>query len=134
MEMSNSTRAVFFRQAAAAAPTSNIFSSPLLLRRLTLFSLPSLHLNHHPNPTGVSLAPARRPATSTSPSTGSRSPLTVEANAKTCLGCTKRGTRRRATRTSGFRARMATPTGRGVLKARRKKGRKVLCTKTLYKK
>jgi ribosomal protein L34 len=29
---------------------------------------------------------------------------------------------------------MATPTGRGVLKARRKKGRKVLCTKTLYKK
>ena len=83
---------------------------------------------------GVSLAPARRPATSASPSTTARTPLTVEANAKTCLGCTKRGTRRRATRTSGFRARMATPTGRGVLKARRKKGRKVLCTKTLYKK
>jgi len=81
-------------------------------------------------PPGASLAPdARRPG-----SAPGRGALVVVANSKTCLGCTKRGTRRRATRTSGFRARMATPTGRGVLKARRKKGRKVLCTKTLYKK
>ena len=34
--------------------------------------------------------------------------------------------RRARARTSGFRARLATPTGRKVLKARRKKGRKYL--------
>jgi large subunit ribosomal protein L34 len=77
----------------------------------------------------MTLAPARRPGFA-----APRSPLTVVANSKTSIGCTKRGTRRRATRTSGFRARMATPSGRAVLKARRKKGRKVLCTKSLYKK
>lgn len=85
-----------------------------------------------PQPTfpGASLAPdARRPGTGPA-----RGALTIVANSKTCLGCTKRGTRRRAVRVSGFRARMASPTGRAVLKARRKKGRKALCTKTLYKK
>lgn len=79
--------------------------------------------------TGLTLAPARRPGTAPA-----RAPLTIVANSKTSIGCTKRGTRRRATRTSGFRARMATPTGRAVIRARRKKGRKVLCTKSLYKK
>lgn len=91
---------------------------------------PDLPLNLHPLNSGVSLAPdARRPGTQPN-----RGALIVVANSKTCLGCTKRGTRRRATRVSGFRARMATPTGRAVLKARRKKGRKNLVTKTLYKK
>jgi large subunit ribosomal protein L34 len=33
------------------------------------------------------------------------------------------GTRRKRRRTSGFRARMRTPTGRRVIKARRRKGR-----------
>ena len=80
---------------------------------------------------GLSLAPARRPGVGMAPT---RLPLTVVANSKTCIGCTKRGTRRRATRTSGFRARMATPSGRAIIKARRKKGRKVLCTKSLYRK
>ncbi len=41
---------------------------------------------------------------------------------------------RRATRTSGFKARMQTPAGRKVLQSRRKKGRKVLCPCSLYKK
>ncbi len=99
----------------------------------------------------------------------------MEANSKTGIGLTKRGSRRcvcsspcstwsaltlsldlgcvnqeiawltltirsggpecRArTRTSGFRARMRTPNGRLVLKARRKKGRKLLCTASNYRK
>ena len=41
------------------------------------------------------------------------------------LGCTLHGTRAPA-RTSGFRARLATPGGRRTLKLRRKKGRKYL--------
>lgn len=63
-----------------------------------------------------------------------RGTLLVEANSKTGLGITKRGSRRARTRTSGFRARMHTPNGRLVLKARRKKGRKTLCPANNYKK
>ncbi|HEY9634942.1 MAG TPA: 50S ribosomal protein L34 [Coleofasciculaceae cyanobacterium] len=40
---------------------------------------------------------------------------------------TLRGTNRKQKRTSGFRARMRTRTGQGVIKARRKKGRYRLC-------
>lgn len=40
---------------------------------------------------------------------------------------------RKTKTTSGFRSRNATPTGRRVLKARRKKGRKVLCPASLRK-
>lgn len=39
---------------------------------------------------------------------------------------TLEGTKRKAIRTSGFRARMKSHTGKNVLKARRQKGRKVL--------
>lgn len=58
--------------------------------------------------------------------TQQRGALIVVANAKKSLGCTKQGTRRARARTSGFRARMASATGRAVLAARRKKGRKSL--------
>jgi large subunit ribosomal protein L34 len=53
-----------------------------------------------------------------------RGTLVVEANNKKGLGSTTFGTRRKRARVSGFRTRMATPGGRKVLKARRKKGRK----------
>merc|ERR1719159_196692 len=49
--------------------------------------------------------------------------LTIECGGK-CKGCTVEGTKRKRARTSGFRARMATPAGRNVLKRRRAKGRK----------
>lgn len=39
---------------------------------------------------------------------------------------TLEGTRKKRQRVSGFRARMATPAGRNVIKARRRKGRKSL--------
>ena len=56
---------------------------------------------------------------------GGRGALVVVAGGNS-IGCTLHGTRRARARTSGFRARLATPTGRKVLKARRKKGRKYL--------
>lgn len=67
-----------------------------------------------------------RPLLTPSPVRG-RGALLVMANAKKSLGCTKQGTRRARRRTSGFRTRMASPTGRKVLKLRRKRGRKNLC-------
>lgn len=39
---------------------------------------------------------------------------------------TLRGTKLKKARTSGFRARIKTSSGRAILKAKRKKGRKVL--------
>ncbi|CAL54145.1 Ribosomal protein L34 [Ostreococcus tauri] len=54
-----------------------------------------------------------------------RGALVVVAGSKS-IGCTLSGTRRKRARTSGFRARMATPKGKKVLKSRRAKGRKVL--------
>ncbi len=39
------------------------------------------------------------------------------------------GTKRKAIRVSGFRARLKTKTGRRILKNRRKKGRFILCKK-----
>ena len=61
---------------------------------------------------------ARKPA-------GGRGALVVVAGGRS-IGCTLHGTRRARARTSGFRARLATPGGRRTLKLRRKKGRKYL--------
>lgn len=66
-------------------------------------------------------------------SAGSRLPLLVEANVKKGLGCTLHGSRRKRARVSGFRTRNASVGGRKVLAARRKKGRKVLCTAAVPK-
>ena len=57
--------------------------------------------------------------------TPGRGALVIVAGGKS-LGCTLSGTRRKRARTSGFRARKATASGRKVLKLRRAKGRKVL--------
>ncbi|WIA11858.1 hypothetical protein OEZ85_011944 [Tetradesmus obliquus] len=63
----------------------------------------------------------------TSPAKGRGALVVVAANGGKSLGCTKGGTRRARRRTSGFRTRMASPTGRKVLKLRRKRGRKNIC-------
>eukprot|EP00195_Chlamydomonas_chlamydogama_P016034 CAMPEP_0202890032 /NCGR_PEP_ID=MMETSP1392-20130828/555_1 /ASSEMBLY_ACC=CAM_ASM_000868 /TAXON_ID=225041 /ORGANISM="Chlamydomonas chlamydogama, Strain SAG 11-48b" /LENGTH=128 /DNA_ID=CAMNT_0049573511 /DNA_START=24 /DNA_END=410 /DNA_ORIENTATION=+ len=56
-----------------------------------------------------------------------RGSLVVMAAGGKSMACTKGGTRRKRRRTSGFRTRMQTPSGRKVLAARRKKGRHSLC-------
>ena len=47
---------------------------------------------------------------------------------------TLNGTKRKALKTSGFRARLSTKTGRKILKLRRNKGRKQLVTIFVHKK
>lgn len=92
-----------------------------------------------PGPPLTSSVPSSSPHLSSSPpgvvmpravaarktAVGGRGALVVVAGGNS-IGCTLHGTRRARARTSGFRARLATPTGRKVLKARRKKGRKYL--------
>ncbi|KAK9831967.1 hypothetical protein WJX81_004154 [Elliptochloris bilobata] len=62
-----------------------------------------------------------------------RRQVKTEANSKTSMACKFRGSRRARARTSGYRARMATPAGRKVLAARKKRGRHVLCPAHLKK-
>ncbi|KAL6765017.1 plastid/chloroplast ribosomal protein L34 [Haematococcus lacustris] len=60
----------------------------------------------------------------------SRGALVVAAGFKTSMGCTisGKGSNKKRRNVSGYRARVETAAGRAILKARRAKGRKVLCT------
>ncbi|DBA86067.1 TPA: hypothetical protein ACH3X1_005590 [Trebouxia sp. C0004] len=51
----------------------------------------------------------------------------VQAKNHGSMACTLQGSRKRRTRTSGFRARRLTVGGRKVIQNRRKKGRHTLC-------
>uniref|UniRef100_A0A7S2TK15 50S ribosomal protein L34 n=1 Tax=Lotharella oceanica TaxID=641309 RepID=A0A7S2TK15_9EUKA len=63
-----------------------------------------------------------------------REDIWVVNNAKRSLGSTiETGTNIKRKKVSGYRARRATPGGRAVLKARRAKGRAVLCPASLRK-
>lgn len=60
--------------------------------------------------------------------------LVIECNRKKGLGGTLHGTRRARARTSGFRTRLKSRSGKKVIAARRKKGRHTLAPGSLTKK
>jgi large subunit ribosomal protein L34 len=97
-------------RAELAPPHSSPFRPPTCRTRLALRPAGAF--------SGSILAPSRPQG---------RAALTVVAAGGRSMGCTLQGTRRKAKRTSGFRARMRSANGRKVLAARRKRGRKVLC-------
>jgi large subunit ribosomal protein L34 len=110
------------RRASRRSPSSPDPSTPLRHRKpsLTRSASPLSLSNCHP----TAPTPFRAVALRT-PTTNGRGALVVVAGGNS-IGNTLHGTRRARARTSGFRARLQSPTGRRVLKARRAKGRKYL--------
>jgi large subunit ribosomal protein L34 len=108
------------RRASHRSPSSPDPSTPLRHRKPSLTRLPFPYPTRHPSAPTPFRAVALR-----TPTTNGRGALVVVAGGNS-IGNTLHGTRRARARTSGFRARLQTPTGRKVLKARRAKGRKYL--------
>eukprot|EP00199_Chlamydomonas_sp_CCMP681_P004946 CAMPEP_0119108234 /NCGR_PEP_ID=MMETSP1180-20130426/13539_1 /TAXON_ID=3052 ORGANISM="Chlamydomonas cf sp, Strain CCMP681" /NCGR_SAMPLE_ID=MMETSP1180 /ASSEMBLY_ACC=CAM_ASM_000741 /LENGTH=122 /DNA_ID=CAMNT_0007093825 /DNA_START=11 /DNA_END=379 /DNA_ORIENTATION=- len=91
------------------------------------------------------VAPVARPFQSSSFLGGSMAPCIVTrapsrgalqvVASKVSMGCTinGKGSNKKRRTTSGYRTRAETPSGRAILKARRKKGRAVLCTASMKK-
>ena len=100
---------------AVSGPPSATFSSRFIPRLAHKPHFPVIHSSGVAMPSAMA---TRKPAVG-------RGALVVTAGGRS-LGCTLHGTRRARARTSGFRARLQTASGRKVLKLRRKKGRKYL--------